>query len=253
MFEDLKRHFKSTHLNYQSKYTDSLIGVFWIPLSSLFLIAVLVAIFGSSRSEELWQYAAYITVGYIVWGFVADTINNHNDVFRAKRNEFSSPGSTVADVFFKTLVERLYLFSINFLCLSFLFVPGALSNWEQLSFFPLALVLLIIASVSICYIFSIFTLYFPDFKRIVGNFTRVLFFASPIFWGHGGVTGGARTVFYTYNPVTYFLEVVRYSLGIPVSMEVDTLYLVASAISFGIAMFAFMLYRLTPAYARNIQ
>ncbi len=252
-FSDINRFIRLSHLLFQSKYADSSLGILWIPLSNLFLIGVLVAIFGSQNPDDLWFYVGYISVGYITWSFVSDTINNHCDTFRTKRNELYAPNTTLSEIFIKALVERVYLLCMNLVCLSFLFFGQVVENPMQLLFFPLALILVLLQSYYTSVLFSISTLFFPDFKRYLANLTRVLFFASPIFWGFRGELGGARFYFFSYNPVTYFLETFRFSLGGEIRMEITYVLTVTCSMVIVTMILANAAMAILPKYARNIQ
>ena len=250
---DLKRYFLLSHLTYKSKYSDSFIGVFWIPISSLFLIAILTLIFSPGPELNLMSYAAYITVGYLTWGFVSESLNGHCDVFRAKRTDLNSPGVLVFEVFLKALVERLYVFLLNLVCMSFLFIGEII--WEPIRAlaFVVGFIALLVSSYLVTYVFSVICLFFPDFKRLIANLTRILFFSSPIFWGYGTELKGMRELFYTYNPISYFLEIIRYGLGVDINMELQQALSVLLLIVVGLSITSFLISKLTPPYLKNIQ
>jgi len=252
-FSDIKRFFLLSHLTYRSRYADSVIGVFWIPLSSLFLISVLVLIFSGSESNSLQRYASYISLGYLTWSFISDTLNNHCDVFRTKRNDLGAPNVKIADVFMKALVDRTYLLTIKLVCLCFIYVGGIVWSFERLFIFVLTSMILLLTSFFLSYLFSMATLFFPDFKRLISNFTRVLFFASPIFWGFGGQITGARYYFYTFNPITYYLELMRFSFGAEISISA---YLALKVVLVGLLIIVLLSYltnKASPVFLRNIQ
>jgi ABC-type polysaccharide/polyol phosphate export permease len=251
-FKDIRRYFLLSHLTYKAKYADSSIGILWIPISNLFLIAVLTLIFNSGEAKLL-AYASYITVGYISWGFLSDTLNGGCDVFRARRNDLGSPGTSIANVFVQALIDRVYVFLLNCIALSFLFLPGALFEMERLFVLIVALTSIVTTSFLCSYLTSVFTLYFPDFKRLIGNLTRILFFSSPIFWGFGTVLSGARLYFYTYNPITYFLELMRYSFGGDINMSITVAVETVVLINLVLAVLCFMAFKLQPPYIKNIQ
>lgn len=253
MLDKLKRYFLLSHMTYKSKYADSFIGVIWIPLSSLFLIAVLTLIFRSSPDLDFWSYTAYISLGYITWGFVSESLNGHCDVFRAKRTDLNSPGVKVYEVFLKALVDRTYIFLLNLVFLSFLFFGGIIWDPIRLLVFIGGLVALFVASFLVTYVFSVICLFFPDFKRLISNFTRILFFSSPIFWGYGSQLQGMKQYFYTYNPVTYFLEIIRYGLGVKINMSLEYGSGVIFLIIGFLILLSLLLSKITPSYLKNIQ
>jgi ABC-type polysaccharide/polyol phosphate export permease len=250
---DLKRYFLLSHLTYKSKYADSFIGILWIPLSSLFLIAVLTLVFRSNPNLDLLAYSSYITIGYLAWGFISESLNSHCDVFRVKRTELNSPGTQLFEVFLRALIDRIYVLFLNLFSLSFIFISGII--WEPfrvLVFFG-ALFSLMIASYLVTYLFSVICLFFPDFKRLISNFTRILFFSSPIFWGYGAELSGTREYFYLYNPITYFLETIRYGIGVDINMDVGHAFYVLFVIISCLAIASFFISKLTPPYLKNIQ
>ena len=253
MLSEVYRQFKACHILLQSKYSDSKLGILWVPISSLFLVGVLVAIFGVGHSDELLDYAAYISVGYICWGLIADTLNNHGDIFRSKKSILTSPGVTLNFVLVNSLIERVYLAAVNFLGMAFLFAGNVIDAPSHLLFFPVAVVIVLTQAYATSILLSLGTLFFPDLKRLISNVTRVLFFASPIFWGFGGSLGGAREYFIHYNPVSYFLDIFRFSLGGESVIGYERAFTISALIAVGTFLAAYLALRTLPNYFRNIQ
>lgn len=253
LIKEISRYFMLAHLLLKGKYADSRLGILWVPLTNLFLIAILVAIFGSKNKEIVWHFAGYISVGYICWAFIADSISNYCDVFRTRRSELQAPGVKTYSIFLRALVERVYILVFNLIALSFLFIPVLLDNYERLIYLPLALLLIMLQSYFLTLLLSMCVLFLPDIKRLLANLVRILFFSSPIFWGFGGEISGARGYFYHYNPVTYFIELVRYSLGVSVNLPINEILLTTVAITAATSFLALVMVKALPKYSLNIQ
>src|ERR1700722_420531 len=60
----------------RQRYRRSVIGPFWITLSMGAFILVLGVIYSRLFHVELHSYLPYLTVGYIVWGFISAAAND---------------------------------------------------------------------------------------------------------------------------------------------------------------------------------
>ena len=60
----------------RQRYRRSVLGPFWITLSTGIFILLLGIIYSRLFHMELEHYMPYLTVGYIVWGFMSATVND---------------------------------------------------------------------------------------------------------------------------------------------------------------------------------
>jgi lipopolysaccharide transport system permease protein len=72
----------------------------------------------------------------------------------------------------------------------------------------LGLAVIILTTPAAIMVFAFMGAYFPDSQYLVSNLLRIGMFLTPIFWMHDSAHG-IRSIFYWYDPFTYFIEIVR--------------------------------------------
>lgn len=70
-------------LDIKKKYNRSVLGPFWITLYMGIVIATLGVIFGQVLHLPLREYLPFLTLGYIIWGFIASVLKESCSVFAA--------------------------------------------------------------------------------------------------------------------------------------------------------------------------
>jgi ABC-type polysaccharide/polyol phosphate export permease len=66
----------------RQRYRRSVLGPFWITLSMAVFITVLGVIYSNIFKIELRTYLPYLTLGYIIWGFVSTTTSESSIAFQ---------------------------------------------------------------------------------------------------------------------------------------------------------------------------
>lgn len=70
-------------LDIKKKYNRSVLGPFWITLYMGIVIATLGVIFGQVLHLPLREYLTFLTLGYVIWGFIASVLKESCSVFAA--------------------------------------------------------------------------------------------------------------------------------------------------------------------------
>src|SRR5262245_3580141 len=66
------------------RYRRSILGPFWITISMSLLVAALGSIYTRIFNTEIETYLPYLTLGFIVWGFISTSIKESCQAFWAQ-------------------------------------------------------------------------------------------------------------------------------------------------------------------------
>lgn len=203
-----------SYLEAKSQYRGARLGILWIPVSTLIFAAMLSLVFRHSDAMSMTDFFLYVLSGYTLWGFILASVVSSTDVIQ-KRLEFAIHNNlTLAGLFGKLLVDRLFEYGINLAVLVAIIVimsPTKL-GLELLLFIPF-IAIIVLTSLSTAYLVNIITVFVPDLASLIRTGIRFVFFASPVFWVASERTG-VRAFLATYNPVSYYLGMCRQVFGI---------------------------------------
>ena len=170
--------------DFQRQYVKNQLGMFWAiadPISFVLIMNVIFSpAFGVSQEEKI-PFVVYMLCGKIAFDLfnnlphLTHVITDHN--YLVKKMHFSMEVLPAG-----RLVSGLMLHGLIIV----IAIPVILFNnilptlyWLQLFYYVAALTLLLFgASLLTCSV----TPFFPDLYHIVGIFSRILFFLTPVFW-----------------------------------------------------------------------
>jgi ABC-type polysaccharide/polyol phosphate export permease len=188
------------------QHRRTMLGPLWLLLNYLAFAGTFIFIF--DRGGGSTNYPAYAATGLLVWFYIMETVNQSVTLF--VREESFIKGTTlplsvyVLRLGAQSLIRAAYALSG---CLAILIMSGApfTAAW---AWSGLGLLLIVAVTPAAIILFAFMGAYFPDSQYVVTNLMRIGMFLTPVFWVHDG-SGGIRSVFYYWNPFTYFLEIVR--------------------------------------------
>ena len=189
------------------RYRRSVIGPFWITLSTAVLVVALGFIYSTIFKSDLRTYLPYLALGLIVWGFIATTTNESCSAFLDSENIIKQVKLPFS-VFVYRVIWRNF---IVFLHTIILFIPitivfGIPPTWVNLLVFP-ALLLVVLNQVWIGIILATLSARFRDVPQIVAAIIQVAIFATPIMWPVSAL--GNRTFIADINPLHHLIDIVR--------------------------------------------
>lgn len=191
----------------QQRYRRSVLGPFWITLSVSVFILVLGVIYSRIFKVELSTYMPFLTLGYVLWGFISATVIESCGTF--------IEGERIIKQI--RLPYSMYVFRVvwrNFLVLLHtvgIFIPIALffsvrPGFGILLMIP-GLILLYINLVWVAVVLSILCARYRDLVQIITTGVQIMLFATPIMWPVE--TLGPSRIIADVNPLHHVLEIVR--------------------------------------------
>ena len=191
----------------RQRYRRSVLGPFWITLSMGVFIFILSIIYSRLFHTPLEHYMPFLTVGYIVWGFISSTTSEACNVFYESAGiikQIKLPFS----IYVMRVVWRNF---IVFLHTIVIFIPVAIyfkvvPTPMTLLALP-GLLLVLLNQVWVTIVLGIFSTRYRDMLPIITTMIQLMMFATPIMW----MVGSAENLRLVAdaNPAYHLIEVVR--------------------------------------------
>ena len=215
-------------LDIRLRYRGSVLGPFWLTLSTAVMVAALGLLYSTLFKIELRSYLPYLTLSLVLWNYLAAVVGDAcvgftqaDGIIQAVRIPFTLFATRVAVrnvlILLHNIVVAVAVFAI------FRIWPGA----DALVALP-GLVLWLLDSFAATLLLGTFCARFRDIPPIVASVMQIAFFISPIIWKPELVKDGW---WLPLNPFYTLLEVVR----APLLGEVPGDYVWLSAVGYSIA------------------
>ena len=211
---DLLKGIQASHLwgmlgwdDIRQRYRRSVIGPFWITLSMGLFILLLGIIYARLFNMDIATYLPFLSVGFIVWGFISSTTTESCLAFHEGERiikQIKLPYTIYVMrvvwrnfiVFLHTIVILIpvaIIFSVKPGLVSLLALPG--------------LVLILINQIWLTFVLAILGTRYRDIIPIVATAVQIMMFATPIMWPVSAL--GEAAVIADINPLYHLIELVR--------------------------------------------
>jgi ABC-type polysaccharide/polyol phosphate export permease len=199
-------------------YRRTFVGPLWEIISAVIWVAGLSIVFYTPEFSDMSSFVAYVACGIVAFGFISHILNSSPALYHGAGPVMQN--IKIAPGFF--ILRNIVLNLLRFACQLIVALAAVVyfADFSQIIFwqFFTGLFLLIFTSVWVSIVLSSIGARFPDVVPIISAITRALLFVTPIFWVAGN--SSLRNYISTYNPVTYFIEIMRAPLlGEPISQE----------------------------------
>jgi lipopolysaccharide transport system permease protein len=193
----------------RQRYRRSAFGPFWITLSMGVMIGTIGIVFGQIFQSPLQDYLPFLTIGIILWSFIATVITEGS-------NGFIGAEGIIKQLPIPLFVHLLRMFWRNALILAHnivifplvLLAVGKPVGWVALLAMP-GMLLLVLNLSWIGLILAILCARYRDLPQIVISVLQVVFYLTPIMWEPKLLPARAGTYLLDVNPVYHLMEIVR--------------------------------------------
>jgi ABC-type polysaccharide/polyol phosphate export permease len=191
----------------RQRYRRSVLGPFWITLSMGVLVIVLGYIYSHIFHTDIKTYLPFLSLGFILWGFISTTITESCEAFRFGARiikQIKIPYSIhILRVLWRNFIVLLHTIVI-FVPVSIVF---ALKPTVAILLALPGLVMLCVNLAWVELVLAILSTRFRDVSLIVTTLVQITLFATPIMWPIE--TLGDHRFIADINPVYHLLELVR--------------------------------------------
>jgi len=191
----------------RQRYRRSVLGPFWITLSTAIFISFLGLIYSRLFGIDVATYLPYLAIGYIIWIFISSTTTECCSAFHENQNIILQRKLPFSIYIFKNLWRNNIVLAHNIILVVAIYLifkinPGARVLLALPGFFVLCLNQLWLGIV-----LAILNTRFRDVVQIVTSIVQITLFATPILWPISRI-GNARLIA-DINPVYHFIQLIR--------------------------------------------
>ena len=194
----------------KSKYSRSILGAFWITLSTLISISLLGIVFGFMMTDRFDSYFPHLALGIILWTFVESLTTDLTSSFYNNKSIILQSNLPLSIHIFIVALRNLYVFLHNSVIIPIIFIIFKISpNFLSCIFSLLSFLLMIIFIMSVGLIFATVANRYRDFPNIVNNLLRLLFFMTPVIWSSSLISNEKILFLLKFNPFFWFFDLIR--------------------------------------------
>ena len=191
----------------RQRYRRSVLGPFWITISMAVFITLLGVIYSYIFNIGLKTYLPYLSLGYIIWGFISQTTAESFVSFQESERIIRQIRLPYSIYVFRVVWRNF----IVFLHTIIIFVPVAIiydvrPGMTALLAIP-GLVLVYINQAWVTLSLAILCTRYRDVQQIVATGIQIMLFATPIMWPVSAL--GSAVIIAHINPLYHLIEVVR--------------------------------------------
>ncbi len=202
-------------LRLKAQYRGSMLGPFWITLSSAAFFLGLGFIYSVLWKLEFFEFMPWLATGFIVWIAISNSVTESCNCFISAAPIIQNSNIPLTVIALRNAFSNLIFIAHLFPLLIFI-LPIAYSG-PSLSLFlvPVSVLILILNVFLLSFVLGFICARYRDVLQVILTFLQVLFFLSPIIWKPDML--GQYEIFVYLNPVSAFIEIIRSPvLGIPI-------------------------------------
>jgi lipopolysaccharide transport system permease protein len=191
----------------KARYRGSVLGFFWSFINPLLQLLTYGLVFGvilpGQRSPAIEPYLLFFFCGILPWTSFQSSLAEASGVLISGGNLIKKvlfPAEVLPTV---TVFANLAQFLLGLpALLAFLVAYGRLTPWALL--LPLPMLVQLLLTLGLALLLSALTVHFRDIQSILTHVLHLWFFASPVIYYYGDMTGWVRSVL-RLNPMTHVL------------------------------------------------
>lgn len=178
----------SVKREFQSKYSNSLLGAAWTVINPMAMIVVYTVIFSQVMRAKLpgvdttFAYSIYLCAGVITWGLFSEITGRAQNIFLEHANllkKLSFPRLCLPTV---VVLNASLNFAIIFaLFTAFLIVSGNFPGWVFVAIVPL-LIIQIAFAIGLGITLGVLNVFFRDVGQLFGVILQFWFWLTPIIY-----------------------------------------------------------------------
>lgn len=197
------------------RYRGSVMGVLWSFINPIFMLAVYTFVFSvifktrwNSGSDSKTEFALVLFAGLMVFNFFAECVNRAPGLILSNANYVKKVVFPLEILSWVSIGSALFHFSVSLLVwlLAYTIIFGLPHPTALLM--PIAFLPLLLFTIGLSWALASLGVFLRDVAQVIGIFTTVLMFLSPIFYPVTALPENYRQLLYI-NPLTPAIEQAR--------------------------------------------
>ena len=190
------------------RYRGSMLGPFWLTLSTAVMVAALGVLYSSLFKMDLHDYLPFLALSLVLWAFVSTLVGEACTCFQGAEGMIRSVRLPFTLYALRVIVRNVLVLAHNVVVIVAVYAvfdvwPGTMA----LAAVP-GLLLWLVDGLACCLLLGAVCARFRDIPPIVGSVMQIAFFVSPIIW-RPEMLAGTGAAWLPFNPFYTLLEVVR--------------------------------------------
>lgn len=226
-------------LDIRLRYRGSMLGPFWLTISTLILVASMGVLYAALFHIDLKTYLPFLSFSLVLWTWFSSTVSEGCTVFTSSAGLIHSARMPFTLHVIRLTVRNFLTFLHSAVVIAVLFVIFhimPLFSWQV----PAGLLIWSADLVAIALLMGVLGARFRDMPPVSASVMQILFFVTPVLWRPELMTTGRQ--YLLLDPCYPLIEIIRGPLmGAPVPAEV---WLAAAGYSLVLWVVSFMLFAL---------
>lgn len=193
----------------RQRYRRSLLGPFWITLSTAILIGTIGFIFGNIFHSAKKEFLPYLSSGLIIWTFIASSINEATHVFPSNEGIIRQLPIPLFTHVMRMIARNFYIFCHNIVIFPLVCFFCHFPLTPTIFFALLGLILLMLNLGWLTLLVAIVCTRYRDLSQIVSSLLQVFFYVTPIIWLPNLMTERVGNFVLMINPFFHLIQSVR--------------------------------------------
>ncbi|MEB3754431.1 ABC transporter permease [Acinetobacter sp. MD2(2019)] len=195
----------------KQRYRRSVLGPFWITISTAILISALGLLWSTLFKMPLAEYLPYFAVGNILWVFISTQFNESTIGFINFTHIIKQHRLPYPSYILRQLSQNIIIFLHNFI-LIFIIISFSIYDWSWKTLIAIPGFILLAAVTFFCsFIFAILSTRYRDLAPIIQNMIMVAYFMTPIMWQEKTLPEKYHWIIH-FNPFAHLISLVRQPL-----------------------------------------
>jgi lipopolysaccharide transport system permease protein len=194
-------------LDIKLRYRGSILGPFWLTLSTGIMVLSMGVLYSQLFHMELHDYMPYLALSLVLWNALSGIVTDACLTFTAAEGTIRSIRLPYTVYASRAVVRNVLVLAHNIIVIVAVFAwydvwPGV-AGWGSL----VGMVLWLVDAMAACMLLGAMCARFRDIPPIVGSIVQIAFFLTPIIWRPELIGTGARWL--VLNPFFPLLSLVR--------------------------------------------
>lgn len=190
------------------RYRGSVLGPFWLTLSTGVMVAALGFLYSQLFKMELHDYLPFLALSLVLWGFLSSLVTDACGCFQSAEGMIRSQRMPFTLYAMRVIVRNVLVLAHNVVVILAVYaVFDVWPGWAALGAIP-GLALWVADGLAVCLLLGAVCARFRDIPPIVGSVMQIAFFISPVIW-KPELLVGPQAGYLPFNPFFTLLEIVR--------------------------------------------
>ena len=227
--------------DFKGRFRYTALGYLWHVLNPLTQIVIYYLIFTVIFGRDIPNYWIYVSTGMFTFNFILQSVIGGCGCIVSNSRMVTKMAFAREMLVASKVTTNFITLAISYAILSFLVLAsGAGLDWRIVYMIPISLCLAVFC-LGLAFFFSAVTVYVRDVANAMGILMSCMMFALPIFYMAGQRSTPGMELFWSINPMYYFVESVHdvFYSGVSPDMTTVLVILIISPVAFAVGLLVF--------------